>query len=389
MRIGSMCVSYDLFDVNFDHLRRKRAFVKGVDIRIREEMDKEKLMGFANLPDIVPIKPKNQTLSNVDYVELMKASEEESKEEGTPGQSGLFDYDTENEAAKSELLDRFELIRKRQIKMGPENGKPLAIIYNPYTSGDRVEEIVNALDEKYCMNEVIMCESNIDPFRKAQELELDTYSALIAVGGDGTFNQMVNGMLSRPDGKQIPVGLIPTGQSNDAARSLGLPLDNIQHAIDTIVHGETISVDTTRVLLDADSERSLPAGEERLANCRYMISNSSLSMPTKISSGANTWKGCCSGSSSFSMSTYLQAFSCGFVADTYTLTIDDQPLADGRFDTALMMVTNGKYANGGMVMNPFACINDGLIDITWIADPSYSGTFGVTGVLADARNNGI
>ena len=101
MRIGSMCVSYDLFDVNFDHLRRKRAFVKGVDIRIREEMDKEKLMGFANLPDIVPIKPKNQTLSNVDYVELMKASEEESKEEGTPGQSGLFDYDTENEAAKN------------------------------------------------------------------------------------------------------------------------------------------------------------------------------------------------------------------------------------------------------------------------------------------------
>ena len=53
-----------------------------------------------------------------------------------------------------------------------------------------------------------------------------------------------------------------------------------------------------------------------------------------------------------------------------------------------MMVNNGKYANGGMIMNPFAAINDGLIDITWISDPSYQGTFGVTGVMSDARGNG-
>jgi len=56
-----------------------------------------------------------------------------------------------------------------------------------------------------------------------------------------------------------------------------------------------------------------------------MMSNASLSMPARIANGANTWKGCF-GASAFSLSTYLQAFSCGFVEDTYQLTIDDQPV---------------------------------------------------------------
>ena len=53
-----------------------------------------------------------------------------------------------------------------------------------------------------------------------------------------------------------------------------------------------------------------------------------------------------------------------------------------------MMVNNGKYASGGMIMNPFASLNDGLIDITWIQDPSMQGTFGVTGVFSDAGGRG-
>ena len=55
------------------------------------------------------------------------------------------------------------------------------------------------------------CELDLDPYRKALEIDLTQYSCLIAVGGDGTFNQMVNGMLLRPDKKRVPVGLIPTG----------------------------------------------------------------------------------------------------------------------------------------------------------------------------------
>jgi len=96
----------------------------------------------------------------------------------------------------------------------------------------------------------------------------------------------------------------------------------IASAIDNIAKGEAIAMDTIRVLLDHESESYLPEGEERLNHCRHMLSNSSLSMPAKIANGANTWKGCF-GASSHSISTYLQAFMCGFVQDTYQLSIDD------------------------------------------------------------------
>lgn len=135
---------------------------------------------------------------------------------------------------------------------------------------------------------------------------------------------MINGMLARPDKKRLPVGLIPTGQSNDFARSVGLSATETIAAIESISKGEAIPVDTIRVLIDHDAESTLPEGEERTNFCRHMLSNASLSMPARIANGANTWKGCC-GTSAFSISTYLQAFSCGFTEDVYQLSIDDKP----------------------------------------------------------------
>jgi len=129
-------------------------------------------------------------------------------------------------------------------------------------------------------------------------------------------------MLARGDKKRLPVGLVPTGQANDFARSIGLSAEATVAAIEGIAKGEAVGVDTIRVLIDHDSESVVPTGEERMQYCRHMMSNASLSMPARIANGANTWKGCF-GASAFSLSTYLQAFSCGFVEDTYQLTIDD------------------------------------------------------------------
>ena len=144
----------------------------------------------------------------------------------------------------------------------------------------------------------------------------------------------------------------------------------ITNAIDNIAKGEAIPIDTTRVLLDTEDESKLDEGPERLQKCRHMLSNASLSMPAKIANSANSWKGMFGGSA-FSLSTYTQALCCGFVSDSYQLSIDDQPVTAGGVSTALLMVNNGKYANGGMIINPFACLNDGLIDITWIEDPAW------------------
>lgn len=47
------------------------------------------------------------------------------------------------------------------------------------------------------------------------------YDALVVIGGDGSLMETVNGMLSRPDGARLPVGLVPGGSGNSVATDLG------------------------------------------------------------------------------------------------------------------------------------------------------------------------
>lgn len=141
------------------------------------------------------------------------------------------------------------------------------------------------------------------------DLDMDNYKAIVAVGGDGTLNEVVNGMLSRTDQKTLPLAFVPNGSENDLTASLGI--HSVEGSLDNLIKGEAIGVDTTRVLLDRDSESGLSADESRLASCRHMISNSSLSMPARIANSATSWKGCC-GRASFSISTYLKAYSGNF-----------------------------------------------------------------------------
>jgi hypothetical protein len=52
------------------------------------------------------------------------------------------------------------------------------------------------------------------------------------------------------------------------------------------------------------------------------------------------------------------------------------------------MLGNGKYTGGGMIINPYACINDGMVDLTWISDPAVNNLGGVASVLDKAKNGG-
>ena len=115
-------------------------------------------------------------------------------------------------------------------------------------------------------------------------MDLDNFSILAIAGGDGTINEAINGMLAREDGKKIPIAIIPNGQNNDIAASLGI--FNTEIAVDYLKNAESIAVDSTKVLIDRDDEQGLPSDETRLKQMRHMLSGSSLSMPAKIASGA-------------------------------------------------------------------------------------------------------
>ena len=62
--------------------------------------------------------------------------------------------------------------------------------------------------------------------------------AVIAVGGDGTINEVVNGLA----GTSVPLGILPFGTANDFARQTGIP-DDPQTAMALVVEGEPVTVD--------------------------------------------------------------------------------------------------------------------------------------------------
>ena len=49
-----------------------------------------------------------------------------------------------------------------------------------------------------------------------------SYSAILVVGGDGSFHEVFNGMLMRKDRLRLPIGLIPNGSGNDFNSSFGV-----------------------------------------------------------------------------------------------------------------------------------------------------------------------
>ena len=48
-------------------------------------------------------------------------------------------------------------------------------------------------------------------------------TGVLACGGDGTFHEVINGVMSRPQGSEVIVGIAPSGRCNDFASALGLP----------------------------------------------------------------------------------------------------------------------------------------------------------------------
>jgi len=130
-----------------------------------------------------------------------------------------------------------------------------------------------------------------DTYWFARKLDLENYSLLVACGGDGTYHEVVNGMLAREDNYKLPIGVIPNGSGNDTCRSLGV--NSVNDALDLIVHAEVLAMDTIRVLIDIENFEDIKLDEfDALDKCRYMVNDLCLAMTARISYEGAKYKGC-------------------------------------------------------------------------------------------------
>jgi YegS/Rv2252/BmrU family lipid kinase len=99
-----------------------------------------------------------------------------------------------------------------------------AVIFNPTAKGDKARTFRESLDTiaKHCT--LKRTQTPGDATRLAAEAINEGHDTLIAAGGDGTLNEVLNGLAQTPGGlEKTRLGVLPLGTVNVFARELGLP----------------------------------------------------------------------------------------------------------------------------------------------------------------------
>lgn len=123
--------------------------------------------------------------------------------------------------------------------------KKIYFIYNPHSGkeqiGLKLNEIIQTLAEKDNELTVVPTIGYLDAMERITNLP-DGYDMVVCSGGDGTLDEVVTGMMKRPEQRRIPIGYIPSGTTNDFARSLEIPR-NMPEAAKTAITGTPFACD--------------------------------------------------------------------------------------------------------------------------------------------------
>jgi diacylglycerol kinase (ATP) len=171
---------------------------------------------------------------------------------------------------------------------------------------------------------------------------------IVAGGGDGTLNEVVNGVGAHGSG--VRLGLIPLGTGNDFARTLSLPTD-LDEAIALLAAGHTRAIDLVRVSSD---------------QTRYFVNVSAGGFSGLVDEKLTpkmkkTWGPLAYLRSAVAALPQLRA---------YRTKVS---LGKGKRLTLSLynvVIANGRYVGGGTLIAPEASIDDGLLDIILIQERS-------------------
>ena len=171
-------------------------------------------------------------------------------------------------------------------------------------------------------------------------------SLLVVVGGDGTVNEVVNGVA----GTDAEIALLSSGTGEDFGRTYGIP-ERFEDAVRTVLEGETRKIDVGRV--------ELATGETR-----FFANVASAGMSGAVARRANAMSKALGG-----RVTFFYALTREFLAWQNTRVVVE--LDEGVRRVGLLhdvIVANGRFHAGGMKLAPNAAQDDGVFDIVTIGD---------------------
>jgi len=138
----------------------------------------------------------------------------------------------------------------------------MKIVFVVNNKKNRLAKVLPSL-QQYCRQSNIGSVQFISTQRKKHAIELASKitekgcNYLIAVGGDGTLNEVVNGMLqsNAPDNKYPIIGLLPYGSANDFARTANLS-NSIEELVKMIQSNKTQKIDLGKIVIEHTQKTS-------------------------------------------------------------------------------------------------------------------------------------
>lgn len=227
--------------------------------------------------------------------------------------------------------------------------KHIVFIINPRSGVDRQKAIQEAIDSRLDKNnftyEIAYTQYAKHGIIIAKEAAEKGVYAVVAVGGDGSVNDVAAGLI----GTDTALAIVAKGSGNGLARSLGLPL-NEPDAIDVINRGKIIHMDVG------------------FAANRLFLSNAGTGFDALVSQKFASSKRRGFAIYSWLVTKHLWTYKC----PTYDITIDGKKIREKAF---LVNVANAKQFGYNFQIAPDADWTDGLFEVTIIKNfPRMLGT---------------
>lgn len=186
---------------------------------------------------------------------------------------------------------------------------------------------------------------------------------IVCVGGDGTLNEVVNGIMMHeaPHRSDVTLGFIPNGTGCDLVKTVSIPQDVVK-AVELIASGSACSIDLGRLIFQDHK------GHDR---CRYFHNIASLGLGGDVARRVNQTTKALGPFLSFMWATLISIFLCG--RKRIQISVDNG--FQREFLVWNVAVANGQYHGGGMWVAPDASMWDSLFNVTIIGDLSIPEVF--------------
>lgn len=204
----------------------------------------------------------------------------------------------------------------------------------------------------------------------AREAVEDGATTVLSMGGDGTHNEVVNGIMAAdPEPAAVALGLLPAGTGGDFRRMVRDNAD-VASAARALASAASAPIDVGHVRFRADSG----VDEER-----FFVNIASFGVGGLVDRLVNESSKRLGGKATFFLCTFKALLR--YTPARVRLVVDGEE--QGVFDITNIFVCNGRYAGGSMHFAPEARLGDGLFDVVIVREMGLLRTLATAGRFYD------